>query len=776
MALGDATEVTFDHPMIIGDAYVNKGKGLMLVIEKLPSANTLEVTEAVEKALAELKLGLPGVKIDATVFRLASYIEESIDNLMIVSVIGAVLVFLVVAAFMFSLRSAFISIVAISLSILSALIVLYLTEATINTVMLSGLLLALAVLVDDAVIDVESMTSRLRERNENGLAAIGKIVYETALKNQSSTIYVVLIVLLSVTPIFFMGGVSGAFFEPLAVSYFLAVLASLIVGLTVTPALSLMFAGSKWPRSNDSSMMLRLRDNYDRITRRMIGAPRALLIITLVLVFGGMAAWPFLGQSLLPNLKERTLLVNWTTPPGTSHSETYRVLSRVSNELQSLPGVRNVGAHMGRAITGDQIVGVNASQIWVDIDPDMDYDKIVGAIRETIDGYPGIDNNLQGYLRDTVGEVLTGERTALVVRIFGQDREILRQKAEEVSQALADVDGLVDLRAEGQIEEPQVRVQVDLDTAGRKSVKPGDVRRSSATVFSGLQVGFLFEEQKIYDVVVWSVPEARNSLTDLSDVLVEKTDMHHVRLADVADVSIVPVPTVIKHDNISPYVDVVANVVGRDLASVNQEVEDRLQNIEFPLEYHPEVLGEYVERQDVQRGLMAVTGAALIGIFLLLQARFNSWRLAFIAFLALPVSVVGGIIAVFLGGGVITLGSIVGFLAVLGVAARSSVVLIDYYKELEGEQGMQFGPELVQRGARECMLPMLASSAAIIAAFLPIVVFGQVPGLEIMQSMAIVIMSGLIASTLFTLFIMPALYLDIGAASDRQHDLGLTEA
>ena len=230
MALGDATEVTFDHPMIIGDAYVNKGKGLMLVVEKLPSANTLEVTEAVEKALAELKLGLPGVKIDATVFRLASYIEESIDNLMIVSVIGAVLVFLVVAAFMFSLRSAFISIVAISLSILSALIVLYLTEATINTVMLSGLLLALAVLVDDAVIDVESMTSRLRERNENGLAAIGKIVYETALKNQSSTIYVVLIVLLSVTPIFFMGGVSGAFFEPLAVSYFLAVLASLIVG------------------------------------------------------------------------------------------------------------------------------------------------------------------------------------------------------------------------------------------------------------------------------------------------------------------------------------------------------------------------------------------------------------------------------------------------------------------------------------------------------------------------------------------------------------------
>ena len=238
----------------------------------------------------------------------------------------------------------------------------------------------------------------------------------------------------------------------------------------------------------------------------------------------------------------------------------------------------------------------------------------------------------------------------VVVRIYGQNRKILNQKAEEVRQALSDIEGLIDLRAEGQIEEPQVQVSVSLDKAGRASVKPGDVRRSAATVFSGLTVGFLFEEQKIYDVVVWSPPEARQSLSNLRDLWVEKTDRHHVRLGDVAEVSIVSTPTVIRHEAIAPYVDVVANVVGRDLKSVNQDVENRLQKVTFPLEYHPEILGEYAERVDAQKGIIAEAVAAVIGIFLLLQACFRSWRLALVVFLTLPVAIIGGVLATLLSG------------------------------------------------------------------------------------------------------------------------------
>jgi Cu/Ag efflux pump CusA len=470
------------------------------------------------------------------------------------------------------------------------------------------------------------------------------------------------------------------------------------------------------------------------------------------------------------------LLVNWNTPPGTSHQETYRITARVSNELRSLPGVRSVGGHVGRAITGDQVVGINSSQVWIRIDPKADYDQTIASIRETIDGYPGVDHNLQFYLRDKVGEVLTGTGKAIVVRIYGQKREVLRQKAEEVRQAISGVAGIVDLRVEGQVEEPQVQVKVNLDAAGRAGVKPGDVRRSSATVFSGLVVGYLFKEQKIYEAVVWSPPETRQSLNNLRDLWVEKPDRTYVRLGDVAEVSMGATPTVIKHERISPYMDVVANVAGRSPGEVVDEIEDRLKKIQFPLEYHPEILGEYAERQSAERRMAGVGVAALIGIFLLLQACFGSWRLALVAFLALPVSIAGGVLGALAGGGVVSLGSIVGFLAVLGIAARNGVLLIHHYQHLEGKEGAPFGLDLVLRGARERLSPILASSTAIVAALLPIVIFGGNPGLEIVQPTAIVILGGLIASTLFTLLVLPALYLILGAGAERQADLGLTEA
>ncbi len=776
MSLGEVAEVAYAHPPLIGDAFVNNGNGLLLVVEKFPSANTLEVTRGVEQALAELRRGLPGVEIDATVFRLASYIEDSISNLTQAIIIGACLVILVIGAFLFDWRTALISVVSIPLSLLAAVIALQLTGATINTMILAGLVVALGVIIDDAVVDVEKLTRRLRERKEGDGASIATVIYETTLETRSAAIYATLIIMLAVTPIFFMGGVSGAFFEPLAQSYLAAVVASMAVALTVTPALSLMLLGKASPSVREPPMAVWLRDRYQVALRSVIKAPRKAFIAAGVLVVGGIALGPLLGQSLLPALKERELLVNWTTAPGTSHAETYRITARVSRELQSLPGVRNVGAHVGRAVTGDQVVGINSSQIWVSIDPKADYDKTVAAIRETIDGYPGIDRSVQAYLRDKVSEVLTGASTAIVVRIYGPKPEVLRAKAEEVRQALSSVPGIVDLRAEGQVEEPQVKVKVNLDTAGRASVKPGDVRRNSATVFSGLTVGFLFEEQKIHDVVVWSAPEARQSLTDLRELWVGRSDRHYVRLSDVADVSIEPTPTVIRHEGIAPYVDVVANVAGRDLGSVVDEVEDRLENIAFPLEHNPRILGEYAERLDAQQRMLGVVVAAVIGIFLLLQACFGSWRLALINLLALPAALAGGVLAALASGAAISLGSIVGFLAVLGIAARNGLLLINHYQRLEQRDGVPFGIDLVVRGARERLSPILASSAAIVAALLPIVVLGQIPGLEIAQPTAIVIIGGLVGSTLVTLFVIPPLYLAIGSNAERRLDLGPADA
>ncbi|MES2757780.1 MAG: efflux RND transporter permease subunit [Pseudomonadota bacterium] len=780
MALGDLTEETFAYPPLIGDAVMKSGNGLMLVIEKFPGANTLQVTRGVDQALAELKRGLPGVQIDANVFRLASYVDDSIANLAGAIVVGAVLVVLVLAALLSGWRSAVVSLVAMALTLSSALVALHLLGATINTMVLAGLVVAAGVVIDDAVLDLDALRQRLRARREgNGGVdndgTLARIILESTLASRRDALYATLIVLLAVTPVFFMDGIAGAFFEPLALAYVLAVVASMVVALTVTPALGLMLMRGAPAAERESAVALRLGQRYDALLARALGAPRTVFIACLLVVAAAAAVWPLLGQSLLPALKERELLVNWATLPGTSHPETHRITSRVSDELRALPGVRSVGAHVGRAITGDQVVGINSSQIWVSIDPQANYNKTVAAIRETIDGYPGIERSVQTYLRDKVGEVLTGESRALVVRIYGQQRAVLRQKAEEVRQALSGIDGIVDLKAEGQAEEPQVRVKVDLDAAGRANVKPGDVRRASSTVFSGLVVGYLFKEQKIFEVVVWGAPEARHSLNNLGDLWVDKSDRTQARLGDVADVSIVATPTVLRHEQIAPYVDVVANVAGRSAGAVADEVEDKLEKISFPLEYHPELLGEYAERQSAERRMLGASLAAVAGIFLLLQASFHSWRLALIAFLALPASIAGGMLGTLLSGGVVSLGSLVGFLAVLGISARHGVGLIKHYQRLEHDHGVPFGPALVQRGTRERLPAILASAAAIIAALLPIAAFGWRPGLEIIQPMVYVIIGGLVAATLVTLFVIPALYLAVAGGAARHGDLDLAD-
>lgn len=768
MALGEVAEVTFDHPPLVGDALVNGSNGLILVVEKLPGANTLEVTRGVEKALAELKHGLPGVEIDPTVFRLSSYIEESMDNLVWTIALGALLAIIVFGALLYSWRAALVSIVAIPLSLLAALAVLYVMGATLNAMVLAGLLVALGVIIDDAVVDVDAVLKRFETRESQSVFGI---IRETTLNTRAATLYAALIAILSVVPVFFLGGISGAFFQPFALAYVLAVAASMLVALTVTPALGLMLL-----RKNTHSPVAHwLQTRSERAVSGALARPARVFVAAGLVAVVAFAAAPFLGQSLLPALQERDLVVNIATAPGTSHIETQRIATRMVNELRALDGVRNVGAHVGRAITGDQVVGINAGQIWVSVDRKANYRKTVEAVRETVEGYPGIERNVQTYLRDKVGEVLTGTADAIVVRLYGHDRGVLIDKAEEVRKALADIPGIIDLRAEGQVVEPQIRVKVDLDKAGRAAVRPGDVRRTSATIFSGLTVGFLFEDQKIYDVVVWGAPEARKSLHDLTDLWVEKPDRSHVRLSDVADVSIVPVPTALRHEKIAPYVDVLANVApGRDLHKVVDQVEDRLERVQFPLEHHPRILGEYAERMEAQNRVLGIGLAALVGIFLLLQAALRSWRLAAIAFLALPASLAGALIAAALGGGVISLGSIVGTFAVLGIAARAAVLQLNHYRALEAA-GVPFGLDLVLRGTRERLAATLASTLAIVAALLPIVAFGRIPGLEILQPTAIVIVGGLVASTLLTLFVLPALYLVFGARADHD-DLVLEQA
>jgi CzcA family heavy metal efflux pump len=761
LLLGDVATVVEDHQPLIGDAVLNDGPGLLLVIEKFPGANTLEVTRGVEEALEAMAPGLSGIQTDSTIFRPANYIELATSNLRTAALIGAVLVVLVLGAFFFAWRTALISLVAIPLSLLTATFVLYLRGATFNAMILAGLVIALGVIIDNAIVDVENVARRLRQGRREGQSP-ASIVLEAVLEMRSSLTFAMLIILLTVSPLFFIPGLAGSFLQPLATSYVLALLASLAVTLIVTPALSLTLLANAPLGPRESPLVQGLQRAYNGALARAIHTPYLALIVVAVFIVAGLAVLPLFGLSLVPSFKQTDLVIQWEAAPGTSHLEMNRIMAQASQELQAVPGVRNVGSLVGRAITGDAVVGINSGELWVSLDSAADYNATVAAIQEVTDGYAGLFRTLDTYQPERTAEALLGTDQDLVVRIYGHELGVLYDKAEEVRQSLAGVNGVAAVQADRSAEEPQVEIEVDLASAERYQVKPGDVRRQATTLLSGLRVGNLYEENKVFDVIVWGTPEIRNSLTDVNDLLID-TPGGQVPLAELAEVRIVPSPIIIKRDVVSRFVDVGVTVSGRNLASVAADVERSLQAVQFPLEYHAEVLGASGEQQAAQRRIVAVAVTVVLGIFLLMQAAFQSWRLAFVTLSTLPMALAGGVLAALISGAVFSLGSLFGFLAVLGIAAHNGMALITRLQNLERQEGETFGPALVLRGARERLAPILMTALATGLALLPLIVAGNIAGYEIVRPMAIVILGGLVASTLLNLFILPALYLRFGS-------------
>ena len=764
--LRDVATVKYDTWPIVGDAVINDNVGLMMIVEKLPWANTLDVTRGVEAVLADMRPGLPGIEIDSTIFRPATFIELSMRNLTMALIIGAILVVLVLGAFLYEWRVALISVIAIPLSLVAAGVVLYFQGAVINTMVLAGFVVALGSVVDDAIIDVENIVRRLREHRKAGSAkSTARIILEASLEVRPAILQATVIIALAVTPVFFMGGLAGSFFEPLALAFILAMLASMVVALTVTPALCLILLRGAAVEQRESPLVPWLKRIYGAMLARVVRTPRATYAGALVIVAAGIGIWPLLGHGLLPAFKERDFLMHWVPAEGTSHPETFRITQQASRELRAIPGVRNFGAHIGRAVTGDEPYGVNFTENWISVDPAVDYDKTRASIEEAVAGYPGLYRDVQTYLRERIKEVLTGAGESIVVRVFGPDIEVLRQKAHDIEAALKDIPGIIDLHAEQLVEMPQISVKVDLQAAARHGLKPGDVRRLAGILMSGAEVTDIHKEGKVYDVFVWLPQSMRSSLEDVREFLIDTPYGGRVRLGEVAQVELVPTPNRIKRENNARRIDVQANVKGRDLGSVAGEVESRLEKVAFPIGYYPQLLGEYKERKAAQQNLLVASLVVAVAIFLILHASFGQLRLAILIFLALPAALIGCVLAAYAGDGVISLGSLVGIITVLGIAARNGILLIQHYRHLERVEGEPFGVGLVLRGASERLSPILMTTLSTGLALVPLVVAGSIPGNEIEHPMAVVILGGLVTSTLLSLFVVPVLYLRFGAGS-----------
>ena len=765
LQLSAVAEVVEGHPPPIGDAIINDGPGILLIVEKQPEGNTLDVTRNVEAALEALRPGLKDVEVDPTIFRPATFIEVALRNLRTALFIGCLLVITVLVAFLFEWRTAVISLSAIPLSLLAAAMVLYWRGYTINTMVIAGLVIALGEVVDDAIIDVENIMRRLRlNRDAGNPEPAFSVVLKASLEVRSAIVFATLIVVLVFLPIFFLDGLSGSFFRPLAISYVLAVLASLGVALTLTPALSLLLLPSAANRERPEPALTRfLKRHYRRLLPVFINKPKTALV-SMLLLFGLTAATvPFLGEEFLPNFKETDFLMHWVEKPGTSLDAMNRITIRASKELRAIPGVRNFGSHIGRAEVADEVVGPNFTELWISIDPNAPYEPTVAKIQEVVDGYPGLVRDLLTYLKERIKEVLTGAGASIVVRIYGPDLEGLRAKAAAVGKIMGGVQGVANLKVEQQVSVPQIEVRLRPGAAARFGLTPGDVRRTATTFIKGLKVGELYEAQQINDVVVWSAAHTRTDLEALRQLRIGLPAGGDAPLSDMADVQIAPAPNIIQREGASRRIDVTCDVKGRDLGSVAREIEDKVKALPFERGYHPEFLGEYAARQASKNRLFALSGLALLGILLLLHADFRSPRLVALVFFSLPFALVGGVAATLLSGGVLSLGSLVGFVTVLGIAARNGIMLASHYRHLETEENQPFGKELVLRGSEERLAPILMTALATGLALLPIVLGGNKPGHEIEHPLAVVILGGLVTSTLLNLFLMPALYLRYGA-------------
>jgi CzcA family heavy metal efflux pump len=761
--IGQVAEVKEDHQPLIGDAVIGDSPGLLLVLEKLPWGNTLEITRGVEEAIDALKPGLPGIQFDTRIFRQSDFIDLAIHNLTQSLVLGFLLVVVIVAGFLFEWRVALISLLTIPLSLLAAMLVLYWHGDTVNTMTLAGLVIALGSVVDDAVIGVENILRRLRQARRAGSdRSTAAVVLEASLEVRSPIVYATLIIIAAAVPVFLLGGLTGAFFRPLAVSYTLAILASMVVALTFTPALALIMLRRAPVERRDSPLTRWLQHGYTALLSRIVHRPRGAYATFTALALVAALTVPHLGESLFPTFREPDFLIHFVTTPGTSAPEEQRMVLRLSSDLRSVPGVRSFGSHIGQAFLGEEVAGVNFGENWISVDPEADRDKTVAAVNAKVDGYPGLYRDVQTYLNERIEEVLTGAKEPIVVRIYGQDLNVLRSKAAEVQGRLAGIPGVRDDHVDLQVDTPQVQVEVDLARAAAYGLKPGDVRRAASTLVAGEEVGDIFRSGKAYDVMVWSTPATRASVASIGDLPIDTPAGPVVRLGDVAHVSVQPAPNLIERVNGSRRIDVVASVGERDLGSVVNDVDRELSGVTFDRGYHAELLGEYRARQDAQERLFGIAIIAGLAILLLLQTAFGSWRLATLVFLTLPMALVGGVLTAFATGGVISLGSLLGFFTVFGIAARNGILLVNHCQHLERVEGETFGAALVLRGARERLAPILMTSLATALGLVPLVVFGDRPGHEVEYPLAIVILGGLATSTLLNLFVVPSLYLRFG--------------
>ncbi|HKO97324.1 MAG TPA: efflux RND transporter permease subunit [Pyrinomonadaceae bacterium] len=758
-----------------GDGSFNGQSAVVATIQKQPNANTLELTKEIEETLASLKPTLPrDVTIDTKAFQQADFIKRAISNVNWSLVEGGLMVTVVLFLFLWNLRTTFISLTAIPLSLVTAIVVMSYFDITINTMTLGGLAIAIGALVDDAIIDVENVFRRLKQNaHSQSPEPVASVIFRASSEIRNSILFATLIIVLVFLPLFSLGGFEGRMFAPLAFAYIISITASLIVALTVTPVLCYFLLGHSrlLQDEKDSRLVAWLKRHYARILNwtlrhpyKIIGASAAMLLVAVLL-------FPLMGREFLPPFNEGALNVNASLPPGTSLQESNRIGKVIENQLHEVPEVVSTTRRTGRADLDEHAAGVNTSEIEVVTkESDRSHAEMMEDVRQKLARIPGVTAEVGQPISHRIDHLLSGTRAQIAIKLFGTDLATLRNKAGEIRDAMSSVPGIVDLMVEPQVGVPQVQINMNRQAAAAVGLSAEEIAETVDTAFNGHVASQVLEEQRTYDVLVRFDDSARQSVETISKTLIDTPTGTRVPIAQVAEVRVDQGPNTINRENVQRRIIVQANVANRDLGSVIEDVRAAIgQKVQLPQGYFVQYGGQFESQEKASRQILLLSIVAIAGIFLLLFIALKSVRSAFLVMANLPLALIGGVVMVFLSGGTLSIASLVGFITLFGIATRNGIMLISHYSHLMTEEGVGFREAIVQ-GSMERLSPILMTALVTGVGLIPLALGVGDPGKEIQQPMAIVILGGIFTSTFLNMIVIPALYLKYGRAESPLRD------
>ncbi len=763
LTLGRVAEVRLGPAFPIGDATLNGGPAVLLFVSRQPGVNTLEVTRQLDAVLAETARHMPAsFRLDSQLFRQASFIERAVGNLRRTLLIGGGLVAVVLLLFLLDLRTAAISLIAIPLSLLTAIVVLRAFGATINTMTLGGLAIALGEVVDDAIIDVENIHRRLREnRRSANPRPVHEVIFGASLEVRSSVVYATFLVALVFLPVFFLSGVAGKIFSPLGQAYVLSTLASLGVAVLVTPAACSVLLSKGSAERGESRLVRLLKNKYEVLLPHSLKRPVLLGVAATGLLVLSLVGLPLLAGEFLPAFQENNFIIHMVGLPGTSLAESVQSGKRIEDQLLKIPGVVTVAQKAGRAELADEIAGTEFSEFDVRLSPDIS--RVTGKIeevRQKLAVFPGFSFAVNQFLKERIEETIGGETAPVVVSIYGPDLTVLHEKGVEIARVMGSTAGARDIRVGTETNIPQIVIRFDRAKASQFGATFDELQAAIATAFEGTRVNEIFNGQQIVPVVVKYPEESRGDIDAIRNLPI-RTSAGVVALQTLADVAVRDAPNAVSRQGGQRRLLVSCGVEG-STTRYSQRLAERLRSLPLPSGYSIELSGDYEAQQRSIRELLLVGLLALVGVLLLLFTDFRSGRLAALVLVNLPLALIGGIAAALLFRVTLSLGAVVGFVTLFGITARNAIMLLSHYRHLEEQEGLSFGPQLVVQGSLDRLSPILMTALVTGLALLPLVLGGNRAGQEIEYPMAVIIAGGLFSSTALNLLLLPAFYLRWG--------------